>query len=618
MKKFSHPIKSALLLLVIAFVLSACGNSPSTTTAAPLATNTSVPSATPQPPTATATYTATPIPTDTPEPTATPIPPTATQTDPDLLLKFDTGLASVTGLEFSNDGRYLAAFDKKNHQVKIWELATGESVANLPVSGALRVLFSPDGERLATMNAKVGQLWQIRDGDLLGEYPCADEFEMKIQFVPAGDLAILGILDEEQINLTYLPSGEQHQFVPQSENTQVKQGALSPAGDLLALGRSDGKIELYNVEQENPVRTIDAHIDWVMNLDFSPDGQFLASDSLAPDPYVKVWRVSNGALVSTPEDTKWDAGYLEFSPDGRLLVSYSPSYGVRTWLAADGSLFAESAYLPTFSPDGNYLGDWDESGLHIYQIPSGNLIQNFPAANLQAYGFPPTTGTPQIALALSDGTIEIRQISIPDEPLGNLNPPTPAPRDLYALLEATYGEVFNGEYVRWKDDKQVYLVDGFAAGDVDFTPIPIRTRSGAKIGTALATLRLLNLHDGNENALLVPLAIETPDGILFFPGLGDPIPEQEHQNFLNYLRDEELLGHAVTLVVAMDTEAAKEAIGMPEMPWQDDLLTAYQESWQPELEEMLNTGQSVSVDGQELLLIPLGIIFDSFDPLPLP
>lgn len=66
-----------------------------------------------------------------------------------------------------------------------------------------------------------------------------------------------------------------------------------------------------------------------MSANFSPDGKLLATASF--DQTVKLWKLSNGALVQTlprHDDWVWDAS---FSPDGQMLASASRDKTIRLW-----------------------------------------------------------------------------------------------------------------------------------------------------------------------------------------------------------------------------------------------------------------------------------------------
>ena len=319
-------IKKSVFHLVFIFLsvtLVACGNNDAASTQTDqlptdtlAATDTSVPAtatlaataisadptATPAP-----SETASPSPTLEPTPTLPPVSPTTAPSSPGLYLSLDTGLESLVSINISNDGRYLAA-SGQDGTLSMLDLTTAEHLYDIDFYDLLMVLFSPDGAYLATLSSDWVELWQVSDGSLVADYPCSDELEMKIQFTPAGDLAITGIIDEEQVNLTYLPSGDQINFFAQNTDTWIKEATLSPDNQVIALGGSNGMIELYNVAENQLLWSIEAHADWVLNLAFSPDGQLLVSDSFSIDPTIKVWRVTDGKLVDTPEDQMGQPG----------------------------------------------------------------------------------------------------------------------------------------------------------------------------------------------------------------------------------------------------------------------------------------------------------------------
>jgi WD40 repeat protein/Flp pilus assembly protein TadD len=60
----------------------------------------------------------------------------------------------------SPDGQWLATGSHSSHGAQVWSMRDASSVAHLTVEGMCRVLFSPDGKRLMTMNPPC-RLWNV-------------------------------------------------------------------------------------------------------------------------------------------------------------------------------------------------------------------------------------------------------------------------------------------------------------------------------------------------------------------------------------------------------------------------------------------------------------------------
>jgi WD40 repeat protein/virulence-associated protein VagC len=128
-------------------------------------------------------------------------------------------------------------------------------------------------------------------------------------------------------------------------------------------------------------------------ISFSPDGKLLASYSvpLAPFPHqISLWKMPHGELLRTFVSHKGNGregldGGISFSPDGQLLASYNRSsfYGstIKLWkmpsgyhLATLGEGISEILGM-TFSPDGQLLASCSKGGIiQLRQMPDGQLL----------------------------------------------------------------------------------------------------------------------------------------------------------------------------------------------------------------------------------------------------
>jgi WD40 repeat protein/energy-coupling factor transporter ATP-binding protein EcfA2 len=123
--------------------------------------------------------------------------------------------------------------------------------------------------------------------------------------------------------------------------------AINPTGTMVAAGRADGKIMLWNVARREPLAVIDAYTGGVTALAFSPvpGSKILASSG---DGYVKTWDVATFGQVATLNNFNYSGGVeinsLVFTPDGqKILFNFLPA-GM-TYFPDGGFLVADAATL---------------------------------------------------------------------------------------------------------------------------------------------------------------------------------------------------------------------------------------------------------------------------------
>src|ERR1022692_2792268 len=150
--------------------------------------------------------------------------------------------------------------------------------------------------------------------------------------------------------------------------------AFSPTDALLAIayGRI---IEIIDVADLRPIRSISVHADTVTSVAFSPDGSLLATAS--HDRTARTWDAATGDTRTTLEDHTSAVNAVASSPDGALLATASADGTVRLWDAATGAPRAtleghtSAVNAVAFSPDGSLLATasadrtartWDATG----------------------------------------------------------------------------------------------------------------------------------------------------------------------------------------------------------------------------------------------------------------
>jgi len=173
-------------------------------------------------------------------------------------------IAAITGLARSRDGHMLAAVDD-NKTISVWDARTGANISTLESGGNEWIYapeFSPDGSLLATPS---NTPWSTSSGHLLFWDPASGQRLGSVDDlswpVCCGSFNSGGTLIAVAGNTTlYLVDVSTRAIVQQVEMERVVNGSIqamefSPTGDLLATGKRNGKVELWQVPDLNIVRT---------------------------------------------------------------------------------------------------------------------------------------------------------------------------------------------------------------------------------------------------------------------------------------------------------------------------------------------------------------------------
>lgn len=266
--------------------------------------------------------------------------------------------AEITALAVSPDGSLLVS-GSRDGSVRLWDPRTGSDKGSIPIqAGTISDLaFSADGSRLAVgagLPSSGGwHLWRTMQLNM-----------------PVGSYAI-SVWEMQGVA----------RIAQMQRESPVHSVAFLRDDRYLASG-DDGGVSLWDVEGETKLFST-THTLLANQVSVSPDGRWAASVEsswhrgmlesacAAEMPLVRVWEALTGVeRWRAPYGGQW-ASALEFSPDGRYLVTIgqqidvcpagSPyAHSVRVWDAATGrQLLAASApdfvTAAAFSPDGRWL-----------------------------------------------------------------------------------------------------------------------------------------------------------------------------------------------------------------------------------------------------------------------
>lgn len=282
---------------------------------------------------------------------------------------------SIIDVAFSPDGRTLASlcsFGGLNPQTRIdlWEVLTGSLISTFEGNMYSNVIFSPDGNILASIGKDKVELWNVSTGTVIQTLKSSVRVH-DIAFSPDGRmLAASGKWDS--IILWDVSTGDEIlKLNGHSPYTCLTSVAFSPDGEILAAGGDfsmfGGYIQLWDVSTGTEIRTVESDPRWVSSLAFSPDGSVIASGGYKSN--VKLSDVSTGITILTLDFSTGSGGVesVAFSPDGRILAAASRYGGIKLWDVVTGEMqtLTNEWQLSSlaFSPDGNMLASGGGSGI---------------------------------------------------------------------------------------------------------------------------------------------------------------------------------------------------------------------------------------------------------------
>jgi WD40 repeat protein len=254
-----------------------------------------------------------------------------------LLVDYFKSEISTRGVAYSPDGSILAV-RAADGTLYLWRTDDGSLIRTMEglvddreycdlYTEIYELIFSSDGQYLTVGGCAGAEYWRISDGKLLNQIPIGGSSHRYSRVSSDGQL--FAVRTSSDALIYRVSTGELIPF-PWFDSRGV---AFSPSGQMLAVGtnrsspRNMNFIELGQISDSVLQREFD-----LMDADgskqniamaFSPDGQLLATKQDAGD--LEIWQVENGTLFLTLEELVYyrylfDTPELEFSPDGQFLA----------------------------------------------------------------------------------------------------------------------------------------------------------------------------------------------------------------------------------------------------------------------------------------------------------
>ena len=258
----------------------------------------------------------------------------------------DPAVFNINSIAFSPDGKTFVTVDGVYGIVKVWDIITGNTI-DLGHVELMPISFSHDSTMLASGGDSGVRLWDVNTGDNVANIPVKQKSRVRlVSFSPDGRTLAYRVSGEKFTRLWDITTQTEAGII---ENPSIESWAFSPDGNTLA-SAAGRIITLWDVVTRQPVATLEGHLDRIDSLIYSPDGNTLASTSW--DDTVRLWDIATHQNIETFEGRSSAA----FSPDGTLLVFHQLRGGVKVWnlITRDMAVIRGKDFM-TFLPDSSMM-----------------------------------------------------------------------------------------------------------------------------------------------------------------------------------------------------------------------------------------------------------------------
>lgn len=298
---------------------------------------------------------------------------------------------SMHAIAFSEDGSLLATGGEFS-SVHTWDGETGTAVAAFAGhQGPAHCVTFLDANTLASSAADQSlRLWELNPGwELQQTIGAADQPELISHRVTSLDfdgtaqhLLVAGGTPSRSGELLVfnLDDGQRTLFLPQAHDDVIYSAKFSPDGKRIASASADKYIRTFDLNSSEPLRRLEGHTNYVLDLAWKGDGSLLASASA--DNTIKIWNPETGDQSRTIQNFEKQVTAICFVGEGSDVVSSCGDRRVRMQRTTNGGTIRNFSgttawqHCVDITPDGKTIAAGTADGkVYLWNGTNGQLLK---------------------------------------------------------------------------------------------------------------------------------------------------------------------------------------------------------------------------------------------------
>jgi WD40 repeat protein/transcriptional regulator with XRE-family HTH domain len=296
-----------------------------------------------------------------------------------------------------------------DRKVKVWALNVGRELFTLSGhTGAVNnIAFSPDGKSLATASPDgTAKIWDVTAGHELLAMPG----QGRVAWSPDGTRLVEGF--QNGPSKIWDASTGKELVTLAGRNVTAANLAFSPDSKRVATADIDGNAVIWDALTGKELFTLSGHTSNVEGVAFSPDGTRIAT--AAHDHTAKIWEASTGKELMTLTGHQTEVVSVVFSPDSTRLVTGDVEGTAILWDAVTGKQIGDfrghtdTIWSVAYSPDGTRLVTGSRDGTaRIWDALTGKELFTLSGHTGTVVGVAFNPDSKRVATGSRDGTAKV-------------------------------------------------------------------------------------------------------------------------------------------------------------------------------------------------------------------